>query len=129
MEITGAAKIGLMMSKLVVGQMLRAMETTNPVIPDSGLIIVEEVVNDFVEEQLEPGGSYWDLIYPIYYNFFTIEEIKQLVEFYKTPLGAKVTTTMPLMFQEITVAARAWAESLQAELTERLTSRLLKEGY
>lgn len=129
MEVTGAAKIGQMMSQAVIGQMMRTLEATDPEMPDSGLVIVEEEVNGLIAEQMKPGGVYWDIIYPIYYKYLTMEEIKQLVEFYKTPLGRKVTETMPAMVQETMAAAQTWAQSMQGELTQRIISRLLKEGY
>jgi uncharacterized protein len=41
-----------------------------------------------------------DTVYPLYDKFFTTEEVKDLVAFYKTPTGKKVIETMPLLFKE-----------------------------
>ena len=39
-------------------------------------------------------------LYPIYAKSFTPAEIRQITTFYKTPVGGKVITTMPQVFNE-----------------------------
>lgn len=41
-----------------------------------------------------------DSVHPLYDKFFTVEELKDLVAFYKTSTGQKVIETMPLLFKE-----------------------------
>lgn len=39
-------------------------------------------------------------IYPLYDKFYTEQELKDLVAFYKTPTGQKVVSTMPQLYAE-----------------------------
>lgn len=39
-------------------------------------------------------------VYPLYDKFFTVDELKDLINFYKTPTGKKVIDTMPLLYKE-----------------------------
>lgn len=41
-----------------------------------------------------------DKMYPIYAKYFTVAEIRQLVAFYKSPIGAKTLNTMPQAINE-----------------------------
>ena len=41
-----------------------------------------------------------DKMYGIYAKYYTVPEIKQLVQFYKSPLGAKTLTAMPQAINE-----------------------------
>ena len=41
-----------------------------------------------------------DKVYPVYAKHFTIDEIKQLTAFYKSPLGTKTLTEMPQVVAE-----------------------------
>ena len=52
-----------------------------------------KVVDDTVEK-----------VYPIYAKAFTPAEIRQITAFYKTPIGGKVITTMPQVFNDSLVA-------------------------
>lgn len=41
-----------------------------------------------------------DKLYPVYAKHFSIDEVKQLTAFYKSPLGAKTLTEMPQVINE-----------------------------
>ena len=74
-----------------------------------------------------PGG-FRDLFYPIYHNHFTHQELKELIAFYKTPLGQKVLKELPLLTQEGMEAGSRWGTSLGPAIQERLLDRFRKEG-
>lgn len=39
-------------------------------------------------------------VYPLYDKFYTVEELKDLTAFYRTPTGKKVIETMPALYKE-----------------------------
>ena len=57
------------------------------------------IVNDpkLVDDALEK-------MFPIYAKYFTAAEMKQITAFYKTPIGAKMLTTMPQVINESMLA-------------------------
>ena len=56
----------------------------------------------------------------IYRKYFTEDEIKKLIDFYKTPVGQKAINVMPQLFQEGSEVGMRIAQEHQAELQEIL---------
>ncbi|HEX5708255.1 MAG TPA: caspase family protein [Pyrinomonadaceae bacterium] len=83
-------------------------------LPPRALEIMREEVDalDFAE-----------LLLPIYNRHFTGKEIHDLLNFYETPLGQKLLTKTPVMFEEINMVA----EALSGTLTERAIKRMDEE--
>ncbi|GAB1410094.1 hypothetical protein MASR1M90_12480 [Desulfovibrionales bacterium] len=79
-------------------------------------ILKEDMAWDKVKDQ------YLDL----YTKVFTEEEIKGLVNFYKSDLGVKVTAKMPELMQESMVVARTYMQNIVPKL-EALTEEMQKE--
>ena len=79
-------------------------------------ILKEDMAWDKVKEQ------YLDL----YTKVFTEEDIKGLVNFYKSDLGVKVTAKMPELMQESMVVARSYMQNIVPKL-ETLTEEMQKE--
>ncbi len=77
------------------------------------------IVNDpkLVDEALEK-------MYPIYAKYYTPAEMKQITAFYKTPIGAKVLTTMPQVLNESMMAG---LQLVQPRLTA-LVDKTLKSS-
>jgi len=61
--------------------------------------------------------------YPLYDKFFTESELRELVNFYKTPAGQKFIDTMPQLFAE---ATRLSLEKLSPQIT-KLIDEIIKE--
>jgi uncharacterized protein len=65
------------------------------------------------------------LCVPVYSKYYTHDEIKQLINFYESPLGKKMVEVAPLMSQETMLIGRKWGEKLAQDIVNELT----KEGY
>jgi hypothetical protein len=70
-----------------------------------------------------------NMILPIYDKHFTHQEIRQLITFYESPLGRKISTTLPEIQQESVDAGRAWGEKLGDRMHQQLQERLHEKGY
>jgi hypothetical protein len=69
-----------------------------------------------------------DLLYaciPAYNKYYTHDEIKQLINFYESPLGKRLIEITPLLAQETMVIGQEWGEKLGQEIV----NELIKEGY
>jgi hypothetical protein len=53
-----------------------------------------------------------DLIIPVYDKYYSDEEIKQLTDFYQTPLGKKMLSVLPRILAESQAAGRTWGEQM-----------------
>jgi hypothetical protein len=56
-----------------------------------------------------------DLTIPVYAQYFTDDEVKQLIQFYHTPLGQKWISVQPKVQEELQPRARAWGEQMGRE--------------
>ena len=56
-------------------------------------------------------------------------KIRQLIAFYQSPLGRKISISLPEIQQESVEAGRAWGERLGDRMHEELQKRLTEKGY
>lgn len=87
--------------------------------PEGAIRELKEAVTDWANKEIV-----WDEIKPklveIYVRDFTEDELKQLLAFYKTPVGAKALKIMPNLFAEGARIGQEYAESKQESLNARL---------
>ena len=60
----------------------------------------------------------------IYMKNFTDDEIKELIAFYKTPIGQKVATLVPIVGVEAAMIGEQRVEEHKAELTQMILDKL-----
>ena len=60
---------------------------------------------------------------------FTDDEIKQLIAFYKTPLGQKVVTEMPVVMQQSAQLGQTWGAQVGERVAERIRAAAKQKGY
>lgn len=66
-----------------------------------------------------------DLMVPIYARHLTHKEIKELIKFYKSPIGIKMIKITPVIMQEAMIAGQTWGR----QLGEKIKKRLEEKGY
>ena len=57
---------------------------------------------------------------PIYDKYYTEDDIKQLTDFYQTPIGKKVISNTPLIMQESMQAGQSWGQKIGEKVIENL---------
>jgi len=65
------------------------------------------------------------MMVPIYSRAFSEEELNELVKFYESPIGRKMTRALPQIVSESMAAGQQWA----GEVLKRLRTRLKEKGY
>lgn len=112
MDLSGAGINGVQ----VMETMLIQFKQSVPGVPDEFWEGVKKEVS--VEALVE-------LIVPVYEKHFTHQEVKQLIAFYETPVGKKLSATLPVVTQEAMEAGGKWGE----EIAEKVLNDLRKKGY
>lgn len=112
LEITGSGKLGVQ----VVQNMLASYKQSFPNVP-------QDFWDNFIKE-VKPE-ILTTMIIPIYDKYYTTEEINKLIEFYQTPLGKKLISTMPQIMQESMQAGQAWGK----KVGEKVYKNLADKGY
>jgi len=64
-----------------------------------------------------------------YTTRFTEQELKDLLAFYKSPLGRKVLAEDPAILEQNMKAAQAWADKLSNEVISKMRAEMRKRGH
>jgi hypothetical protein len=124
-EMTGALELGRQMSDAFVTQMTQAIKNSRPDLDPKLFDILREEVNNATEESLP---EFVAAIVPVYHKYFTHQDIKGMLRFYKTPLGQKTIRVMPLLLQESMDLGRQWGQAIGPEIQRRVIERFKAEG-
>ena len=65
----------------------------------------------------------------LYASHFTEAELKELLAFYKTPVGMKLITEQPKVGEEGLKFAQTWANNLSDEVIVKMRDELKKRGH
>ena len=65
----------------------------------------------------------------IYTEHFTEQELKELLAFYKSPLGKKLLTEQPKVADASLKFAQDWANKLSDEVVAKMRAELKKKGH
>jgi len=101
LTVTGAAKLALNSMET----MINAQRGANPQIP-------EGFWDAFIAHARRDTTQLLDLLVPIYATHLTRDEIEQLIRFYESPIGKRLTAVQPMISQESMVAGQTWGEAL-----------------
>lgn len=88
---------------MIPEQILSMIEQQAPALPES---VKAEVQAMFSEEALL---SLMDRMVPIYAKYYTQQDMDDLIAFYDTPLGKKLSTVQPQITLESMSVAQQWA--------------------
>jgi hypothetical protein len=64
-----------------------------------------------------------------YARFFTEQELKDILAFYKTPLGAKMIAQEPLAVEETLKRAQNWANGFSEQVMAKFRAEMKKKGH
>ncbi len=86
-----------------------------------------EIKDDYWLEFLEEAdlNNLTELLIPVFDRQFSHDEIKELLIFYESPIGQKVTRMLPNMTVEIFMVGVQWVR----EVAEKIDERLQREGH
>lgn len=65
----------------------------------------------------------------VYARTFTVDEMRQLIAFYQTPVGQKLLEKLPTLVQESMSIGQAWGRRLATELRDSMVDALRKKGH
>lgn len=117
-----------MFEPLIPGVIESAKNTFLPTNPQLAQPL-EQVAVELRKEYEPKNAEILNEVAKIYAQHFTEQELKDLVAFYKTPLGKKLLTQEPLALDQSLKAAQAWAVHFSDEVIERFRVEMKKKGY
>ncbi len=123
-----AVAVGKQLTDLFVQQMEGSLRAANPDVDPRAFKIISEEVNGLIDQEVVAGGVLTEPMHEIYSKYYSVEELKQIVAFNKTPLGQKILKVTPAITQEGMKAGQAYGQALAPRLQEKVMARFQKEG-
>lgn len=112
MELTGAGRMGAQF----VDQIVASLKQTYPDVPDRFWQAFAAGINtDKLVEKLVP----------VYDKHLTHDDVRQVIEFYRSPVGRKMIAVLPQISRDSMKIGEAWGR----EIAEQAAARIEKEGY
>jgi len=110
LDITGAGKMGTQLGVTMINNM-------KPLYKD----VPDEFWDEFKKELTTT--DWIDMFIPVYEKFYSDDDIKQLIQFYQSPIGKKVISNTPLIMQESMQIGQTWGQKLGEKLVERIKAK------
>ena len=125
LEIKGAEN---MLGPIVPGVVETAKNTLLQTSPNLGKDLNEVAVQ--LRAELTPrGGEVIQEFVILYAQRFTEAELKQIVTFYRSPLGKKLLTDEPALMDQGFRQAQNWANRLSEQVIARFREEMKKRGH
>jgi hypothetical protein len=112
LELSGSGKMALKAMELMIASYKKHMET-----------VPEEFWDAFIKEA--DTEELINMMVPIYAKHYTESDLKELITFYKSPIGQKMVEKLPLISQESFAIGEAWGK----KLGEKVNAKLKTSGY
>jgi hypothetical protein len=93
----------------------------------------DAAVKGFLEQAMLPAlrarqGDITEQEARLFTQHFTPDELRQLLAFYRSPLGAKLVTSFPAVIGEMQQYANSWANAVLTEAQPKLAAEAKKRG-
>lgn len=128
MVSTGGSKIAMQFAASVTQNLSKALKAARPDVPERVFSIVNSELIALFEERLAAPGGMIERVIPIYDKYFTHAEVRELLAFYRTPIGRRAIEVLPKVVGESMAAGQAWGKSLEPEINRRIEAALKQEG-
>ncbi len=109
LALTGAARLGITSMEA----MIPAQRAANPQIPGA-------FWDAFLAHARRDTTQLIELLVPIYSAHLTRAELEELVRFYSSPLGRRLTAVQPLITQESIQAGQSWGAAIGQQVADSL---------
>jgi hypothetical protein len=125
MALTGSDSVGQQMANYISGSIIGSLTAQRKDVTEKQVAAAKAEVDSFLAGKVP---ELTDRLSGLYKKYYTQEEIKQLIAFYKTPVGTKFAQLTPTIGREGTMLGEQWGQQLGPELGQRMIARLQAEG-
>jgi hypothetical protein len=128
LQISGGGNLSQQFGNLATGDIIQRLRGQPGFTPKISQAIQDEMIAIF-KEGMGPAGALSDKIEEVYGKYYTHQEIKGLLAFFRSPIGRKFAGASPNLSRELLAAGLSWGNSISPTVNTRLQSRLRKEGF
>jgi hypothetical protein len=124
-DFTGAAKSFDPVLPQILVQARTTVLNTNPKLQKD----VDEVLGQLETEFAPRRDELRNEIADIYAKNFSEDDLRQLAQFYQSPVGKKMVAVMPTVLRASYAAVQGWAQKLSFDVMGRLREEMQKRGH
>lgn len=117
-----------MFDAVVPGVIEQAKDVFLPTNPNLNKELVE-VTGKLKLEYANKSDELFNEVAKVYAMHFTEQELKEIVAFYKTPLGKKMLAEDPVAIQEGLARAKDWANDFSGQVLGKMRAEMKKKGH
>lgn len=128
LELTGVKAIPEQIANNTIQSWVPGVRQLDPKFPDKGFTIARDAFVSALNAKADAAGGLVDQVTIVYHNAFSATEVADLVKFYQSPLGKKMLSSQSKVNAETFQTAMKWADSLSADVEQRIDAALKKEG-
>jgi uncharacterized protein len=124
MDVTGGAKQFDVILPLIMQQIENAFVQMKPEHADAIKEVFKLATTKFTERKQEA----FDQVAIVFAGSFTASELRELIAFYKTPIGAKLIKAQPEIAQKTLAIGQAWGRKIAQEVDQEVRKELKNRG-
>ena len=124
-EVSGASKMVPQMFTLVRRLMVANVRQGSGKTAEEAAKIVDKVL---MPEMKAQTGELIGLVTELYAANYTVDEMKQLTAFYRSPLGQRMIEVTPKITQESIAAGQAWGQKVARDAIQKHAEELRRRG-
>jgi uncharacterized protein len=124
MEATGAAKQFDLILPLIMQQIENAFVQLKPEHSD----VIKEVFKLATSKFTERKQEAFDQVAIVFAEGFTASELREIVAFYKTPIGVKLIKAQPEIAQKTLAIGQAWGRRIGQDVEQEVRKELKQRG-
>jgi uncharacterized protein len=125
MTLTGSDSVGIQMAGYISASIVGSLRAQRRDATEKQVNAAKAEADSFLAGQVP---DLMNRFFELYKKYYTHDEIKELIAFYKTPTGAKFARLTPTIGREGTMIGEEWGRNLGPELGRRVMGRLQAEG-
>ena len=86
---------------------------------------VEEEVWNGLEKEFSKTSmdDMTEMLVPVYKKYMSKDDLEELIEFYKSPIGIKLATSTPLIMVESMEVGQAWGMKIGQDFEQRMKEK------
>lgn len=117
-----------MFAPLIPGVIERAKQSLVPTNPQL-IAPLNQVADQLKKEYAPKSAEIENEVAKVYAQHFTEAELKEILAFYKSPVGRKMIAEEPKAIEQSLKAAQEWAAKFSDVVLERFRTEMKKKGY
>ena len=90
---------------------------------------ISEVADEIGEELKKTRGELTAKVVDAYAETFTVDELKQIIAFYESPVGRKLNESVDTLTIRTIEAAREWGDRMSQDIVGMIRAEMLKRGH